>query len=159
MSGKYVGASTLILKKYPLTIHTHSICHRLNLCLANSCTLQIVNNMIGTLQKAILFFDNSAKRTAKLKEIVKEVIGEKHSELKTDSMHRFREVFEPVIKTFDIIKTNAGKTWNHDSCVDAQGLYHACSNFEFIITLVIVGSIFARCRDATGQGKRSHESL
>ena len=40
--------------------------------------------MIGTLQKAILFFDNSAKRTAKLKEIVKEVLGEKHSELKCD---------------------------------------------------------------------------
>ena len=122
MSRKYVGASTLILKKYPLTIYTHCICHRLNLCLANSCTLQIVRNMIGTLQKAILFFDNSAKCTAKLKEIVKEVLGENHSELKLimlcltrwiekiDSMHRFREVFEPVIKTFDIIRTNAGKT-------------------------------------------------
>ena len=45
---------------------------------------------------------------------MKEVLGEKHSELKLimlcltrwiekiDSMHRFREVFEPVIKTFDI---------------------------------------------------------
>ena len=117
MSGKYVGVSTLILKKYPLTIYTvHCICHRLNLCLANSCTLQIFKNMIGTLQKAILYFDNSAKRIAKPIEIVKKVLSEKHSELnmimlcltrwieKIDSMHRFHEVLSLSLKHLTLLR-------------------------------------------------------
>ena len=161
MSGKYIGASTLIKLKYPMAIYIHCVSHRLNLCLSSSCEMQLVRNMVGTLQKAILFFDNSAKRTEKLKAVVKETLGEDHPEInlimlcltrwieKIDSMHRFREVFPAVIKTFEIIKKNADKSWNHDTCVDGQGLFHACTHFEFIMILVIVERVFALCRDAT----------
>ena len=115
MSGKYIGASTIIKEKYILAIYIHCVSHRLNLCLSKSCEMQLVRNMVGTLQKAILFFENSAKRTEKLKVVVKETLGTDHPEMnlimlcltrwieKIDSMHRFREVFPAVIKTYNIV--------------------------------------------------------
>ena len=68
---------------------------------------------------------------------------------KIDSMHRFREAFSAVMKTYDTIQMNLEKNWNSPTCVDAQGLYRACGNFEFIMMLVIVERVFAVTRDAT----------
>ena len=62
MSGKYIGASTRIKLLFPLAIYIHCFCQCLNLCLSKSCEMQLVLNMIGTLEKAILFFENSQKR-------------------------------------------------------------------------------------------------
>ena len=59
-----------------------------------------------------------------------------------DSIHRFREVFPVILKTYEIIKTNIDESWNHDTCMDVQGLFHACTNFEFVM-LVIVERVFA----------------
>ena len=161
MSGKYIGASTLIKIQFPLAIYTHCCSHRLNLCLSTSCQMQLVRNMLGTLEKAILFFENSQKRLNQLKKDVKEVLGDNHPEInlimlcltrwieKIDSMHRFREAFSAVMKTYDTIQLNSDKNWNSASCVDAQGLYRACGNFEFIMVLVIVERVFSVTRDAT----------
>ena len=64
-------------------------------------------------------------------------------------MHHFRQMLPSIIKTFEVLKTNISRTWNNNSCIDAQGLLQACSNFEFIVTLVIVESIFTYCREVT----------
>ena len=61
----------------------------------------------------------------------------------------FEEIFEPTMKALETIKLNENKSWNHDSCKDASGLFAACSSFEFIIALVIVRNCLAYTRGAT----------
>ena len=74
MAGRYVGASTLIQRQFPKAVYVHCMNHRLNLCVANSCTLPLVRNMMGTVRKLSEFFTNSPKRQHHLVEKVKELL-------------------------------------------------------------------------------------
>ena len=50
MAGRYVGASTLIQHQFPKAIYVHCMNHRLNLCVADTCSLAMVQNMMGTVR-------------------------------------------------------------------------------------------------------------
>ena len=76
MAEKYVGAPTLIQRQFKNAIYIHCMNHRLNLCVANTCSQQLVKNMMTTIRKLSEFFNNSPKRqnclSAKIPEIVPE---------------------------------------------------------------------------------------
>ena len=76
MAGRYVGASTLIQH----AIYVHCMNHRLNLCVADTCSLAMVQDMMGTVRKLSEFFRNSPKRQYHLVVKIKELL--------TDSNHR-----------------------------------------------------------------------
>ena len=80
MAGRYVGASTLIQHQFPKAIYVHCMNHRLNLCVADTCSLAMVQDMMGTVRKLSEFFRNSPKRQNHLVVKIKELL--------TDSNHR-----------------------------------------------------------------------
>ena len=59
--------------------------------------------------------------------------------------------------TFEQISTD--RSWNDQSRTDAAGLFTACSNFQFIITLVIVDQVLAYTYSATSKLQSSHMDM
>lgn len=80
MAGRYVGALTLIQHQFPKAIYVHCMNHRLNLCVADTCSLAMVQDIMGTVRKLSEFFRNSPKRQNHLVVKIKELL--------TDSNHR-----------------------------------------------------------------------
>ena len=80
MAVRYVGASTLIQHQFPKAINVHCMNHRFNLCVADTCSLAMVQDMMGTVRKLSEFFRNSPKRQNHLVVKIKELL--------TDSNHR-----------------------------------------------------------------------
>ena len=62
MSGRLNGASSLIRGEHEKAIYVHCMSHRLNLCVADTCSLQLVRNMMNVVRKLSEFFSNSPKR-------------------------------------------------------------------------------------------------
>ena len=50
MAGKCAGAAARIRSEYPLPIYMHCTSHKLNLCVASSCSVQLVKNMMDTVR-------------------------------------------------------------------------------------------------------------
>ena len=55
MSGKFRGCAALISQSCPKAVYVHCYSHVLNLCIAKACDLQVVRNVIGTLNQVCLF--------------------------------------------------------------------------------------------------------
>ncbi len=62
IAGKYNGAARLFQNEYPLAAFVHCASHRFNLCVANSCFMQMVRNMMNVVKEVSDFFNNSPKR-------------------------------------------------------------------------------------------------
>ena len=62
MSGRFNGASSLIRAEHDKAIYVHCMNHRLNLCVADTCQLPLVRNMMDIVRKLSEFFDNYLKR-------------------------------------------------------------------------------------------------
>lgn len=69
MSGKFWGCAALISQSCPGVVYVHCYSHVLNLCIAKACDLQVVRNVIGTLNQVCLFFYTSPKRQALLEQV------------------------------------------------------------------------------------------
>ena len=87
MAGKCAGAAAWIREEYNFAICTHCTSHQLNLCVAASCKLQLIKNMMKNVRIISDFFNNSPKRQQFLDEMVVE---------------HFRN---PVIKLHDVCRT------------------------------------------------------
>ena len=61
MAGKYVGVSTIIQRLFNKAVYVHCMNDHLNLCVAKTCSIQMVQNMMTTVRKLSEFFSNSAK--------------------------------------------------------------------------------------------------
>ena len=51
MAGRLNGASTLIRAEHEKALYVHSMNHRLNLCVANTCGIPLVRNMMDVVKK------------------------------------------------------------------------------------------------------------
>ena len=49
----------LSLNKIPSAVYVHCAAHRLNLCVVAACKIQVIKNMMSTIQRASQFFSNS----------------------------------------------------------------------------------------------------
>ena len=159
MAGKCSGAAARISEENKLAIYTHCASHKLNLCVAASCSLQSVKNMMDHVRIISDFFNNSPKRQQLLESMIKEHSPqEAHQKLinvcrtrwieRIDGMNRLVEMFTPVAESLFTIRDNADRGW--DSCASAAyGLASVCCDFSFICTLVIVKHCLAYTRPAT----------
>ena len=69
MAGKRKGVSSIVLlQKYPLATYIHCCSHILNLSIASSCSVVLVDNMMGTVSELSVFFEHG-KRQDKLEEV------------------------------------------------------------------------------------------
>jgi hypothetical protein len=62
MSGAVNGASSKINSKYPKALYFHCASHKLNLCIARSCQLTSIANMMDVITCLASFFNYSPKR-------------------------------------------------------------------------------------------------
>lgn len=140
--------------------------HRLNLCVADTCSLTMVQNMMGTVRKLSEFFSNSPKRQHHLVDKIKELLPNSNHRIlidvcrtrwiaRIDGLDRIVELLVPVLSTLEDVQLNMDKngvvragTWNPKSREDARSLLSAV-NFGFIVTLVIVKYILNLTRPAT----------
>ena len=164
MSGRLNGASSLIRAEHDKAIYVHCMNHRLNLCVADTCQLPLVRNMMDVVRKLSEFFDNSPKRQQHLISKIRVLMpAANHFVLvnmcrtrwieRIDGMDRIVELLHLVVATLEDISMNRnspgdGSNWNQNSRNDAQALINAIT-FSFIITVVIVRHILDLTRPLT----------
>ena len=76
MAGKLSGVAARILRQYDKAVNVHCGSHILNLCVASSCKIEVICNMMDNVHSVSDFFNNSPKRTLVLKEKIKEICPE-----------------------------------------------------------------------------------
>ena len=69
MQSQKKGAASYISKESPSAIVTHCCSHNLNLSLATSCKIPIIDNIMETYKAVIIFFNTSPKREGLLEHI------------------------------------------------------------------------------------------
>ena len=163
MSGRLNGASSLIRAEHDKAIYVHCMNHRLNLCVADTCQLPLVRNMMDVVRKISEFFDNSPKRQQHLISKIRLLMpAANHFVLvnvcrtrwieRIDGMDRIVELLHPVVATLEDISMNRNApsdgNWNQNSRNDAKALINAIT-FSFIITVVIVRHILDLTRPLT----------
>ena len=151
MAGRYVGASTLIQHQFPKAInYVHCMNHRLNLCVADTCSLAMVQNMMGTVRKLSEFFSNSPKRQSHLVDKIKELLPNSNHRIlidvcrtqwiaRIDGLDRIVELLVPVLSTLEDVQLNMGKngvvragTWNPKTVGMMHGLYSMLSLLDLL---------------------------
>ena len=65
MTGRVRGTSRYITQQHPFAVYVHCFSHTLNVAIANSCTIPLVRNMMGSVSEFI-----HGKRQDKLDEVI-----------------------------------------------------------------------------------------
>ena len=130
MSGRLNGASSLIRAEHDKAIYVYCMNHRLNLCVADTCQLPLVRNMMYVVRKLSEFFDNFPKRQQHLISKIRVLMpAANHFVCRTrwieriDGMDRIVELLHPVVATLEDISMNRNApghgNWNQNSRNDA----------------------------------------
>ena len=145
MSGAVNGASSKIISKYPKALYFHCASHKLNLCIARSCQLTSIANMMNVITCLANFFNYSPKRQKCLESHVMN-LSDETAKSKLLPLCRTRWVerlnaFEvtldlslAVTEAFTDMVDNANKQWNRDTVTQASALLKRF-DFEFFINL------------------------
>ena len=152
MAGKYRVTAARIERDCPKAVYVYCASHRLNLAVCNSCDLPLVGDMMGTVKRVSDYFNNSPKRQSCLETQIKQVLpNSEHTKLidvfrtgwmkRIGRLDRMQQLYEPVVLAREVIKDNEDKSWNSDSSSEASTLFDACSNFKFLMALVVCRNI------------------
>lgn len=120
MAGRYVGEPTLTQNQFLKAIYVYCMNHRLNLCVADTCSLTMVQNMMRTFRKLSEFFSNSPKRQHHLVDMVKEVLPNSNHNIlidvcrtrwiaRIDGLDRIVEFLVPVLSTLEDVQLKMDK--------------------------------------------------
>ena len=140
MGGRYVGASTLTKRQFTKAVYVPCTNNRLNLCVANTCSLPMVRNVMRTARKLTEILCNSPKSQHHLPEKIKELLpNSNHISLidvcrtrrtvRLDGLDRVAQLIHPVLailKDYQVIinKSEDGVVgagnWNMKSGDDTQ---------------------------------------
>ena len=122
MARKCKGAAARISKDHTLAIYTHCASHRLNLCVAASCQLQSVKNMMNSVRVISDFFNNSPKKQLLLENMIKEHLPEaSHNNLidvcrtrwvlRLGRLQRFQDFFFAITESLLFMRDNVDGEW------------------------------------------------
>ena len=160
VSGHLSGLSAHLLTVNQKAIYVHCNSHRLNLCVAKSCSVTLVRNVMNKVKSLSYFFNSSQKRQQLLQNNIAEYCpATTKSKLKDvcrtrwveriDGMEVFEEVFVPLYVTLDDMSVNLNKICNHDTASQALSFFNDISNFEFIVSLVITRNVLSLTHSVT----------
>jgi hypothetical protein len=149
MAGKLSGVAARIQCRFEKAIYVHCGSHVLNLCVASSCSLPIIRDMMDNVRSVSDFFNSSPKRTLVLQERIKELFpDERHQKLinvcktrwvaRIDGLQIFIQCYSAVTDSLDLIAKD--KSYNQDVRYRASGMKIAIEKFSFIVALVVVES-------------------
>lgn len=158
MSGIFRGCSAFVSESCPKAVYVHCHSHVLNLCIAKACNLQLVRNVIGTLNQVCLFFNNSPKRQSLLEHVIGETA--QPSRRKTlvdqcrtrwvarhDSFNVFDKLYTSIVEAFEEILSQCNhQNWNNDTVTAASSLKAAITQWQFLITFVIAKKGLEYCK-------------
>ena len=147
MSGQKAGVAKVFNDENPFALFVHCFAHRLNLVVADACKLIVIKNMMDTVRCVSEFFEYP-KRAELLREyIIKYTPENLHETLldvcktrwiaRIDGLERFEDMYEVIMMTLQTIRDNMGGHWNDDSRNLASSLFNACSEFSFLLALVV----------------------
>ena len=130
-------------------MYVHCYSHVLNLCIAKACDLQVIQNVIGSLNQVCLFFNNSPKRQALLKQMIGQIpessareklVDQCHTRwvARHDSFNVFCKLYTVVVIAFeDILSQSNHHNWNNDTVTAANSLKVAITQRQFLIAFVV----------------------
>ncbi|KXJ14854.1 52 kDa repressor of the inhibitor of the protein kinase [Exaiptasia diaphana] len=148
------GTQAFIKEKSSKAVFTHCNAHCLNLVIVHSCEIQMIRNMIGTLNEICLFFKYSPKRNLLLQAVINNVRPEtRRSNLislcKTRWVERheafevFYSLYKAVVKTVEVITNErlyaedyGTWQWDQETRTKANGFLTAITQFQFIVTMI-----------------------
>ena len=155
MSSARVGVQGRLCGLNPLALYTHCCSHILNLVIVKACSIPMIRNMAGTITETAYFFQNSAKR----QRMVEKVIDRTETDTDKKKLHdlcrtrwverheayeNFFSLYECIVNTMDAMlnerqhEADYGSwSWDRETLTKANGLIHALTNFEFIVSLVV----------------------
>ena len=162
MAGKCNGAATRIQQEHPKALYAHCKSHLLNLCVASSCTLPLVRNMMSHVRVVSQFFNAQPKRFALLTKMIPDLVpNADHTHLidvcrtlwiaRLDGIDVFMEIIVAVVASLEAAQNNDDGSWNNDSIKDGNSLFHATVSFESLICLVTVCQMLQETRPLTKQ--------
>lgn len=158
MAGHTRGVAARISAMHPKALYTHCASHRLNLCIAKSCSIREVSNMMDVVDSISRFFNNSPKRQLELEKWIMEVLPseEKRRKIKMlcrtqwverhDAYEVFTDLFLVIVSCLEAIAHPPSADWNRDTRSEAQSFLLAVSQFSFVVTLVVTQTILAFTR-------------
>ena len=149
MAGKYSGVATRRIQRiYEKAAYVHCNSHVLNLCIASSCQIEIIRDMMDSVRTVSNFFNDSPKRTLVLKDKINEIVPTASRQkllnvcrtrwiARIDGLKIFRNCYAAILAALDAI--NKDKASNDaDVCQRAGGMRKAVKKFEFIVCLALV---------------------
>ena len=159
MAGKTKGAAARIMQQNSLALYTHRASHKLNLCVASSCKVQSVKNMMENVRVISDFFNNSPKRQQLLEAMLKEHLPDSRQSTlidvyctrwvqRIDGLSRFCEMHFSITEALSATRDNTNGEWS-SSAAAVSSLASVCSDFNFIVPLVIVANCLAYVKPAT----------
>jgi len=157
MSAQARGVQGLIAQKNPKALYVHCNSHVLNLVIVKACSLPSVRNMAGTITEISQFFNYSPKRQrclekvisadqpdsqrTKIRDLCRTRWVERHEAYET-----FALLLPSIVKTFEVIldeqqhkqySTETPWNWDRETLQKANGFYHTCCSFQFLIALIV----------------------
>jgi hypothetical protein len=149
MAGKLSGVAARIQKEHKKAIYVHCGSHVLNLCIAASCKLQCVRNMMDNVRCISDFFNNSPKQVIMLERKIKELIPTAGQQkllnvcrtrwvARINGLTIFQECYIAIISALQEISLD--KSYEQDVRYRAAGMKTAIENFGFVVSLVVVTS-------------------
>ena len=153
MAGVTKGAAQIIRSTYPKAFYFHCASHKLNLCIAHSCKLSSVTNMMDAITCLPNFLNYSPRRQKSLESHVMNYPDSVKTKLvplcrtwwveRLDALDVTLDLSEAVVETFIDMAQNVDKQWNTDTVAQASALLKRI-DFEFLINLVINHTNFFR---------------
>ena len=171
MVGRYNGAAALIKDEYPKALYVHCASHR---CVTSSYKIITIKNMMCNINAVSNFFNNSSKHSDYLKTNIVQIFPkEKHAKIIDPcrtrwierlvvALNRFQELHEAILVSSENIYKNIGggdSRWNEDSKKNASALLNTCSDFGFIITLVIAQNVLLYTHATTAKLQTSEGDI
>lgn len=146
MGGVCSGAAKLLQTRYPKALYFHCASHKLNLCVAQSCKLSSVANVMNQVNSLAKFFNLSPKRQKCLEDYVGQYCNSSKSKLlplcqtrwveRINALEVALDLLEAVVNVFINICENSNE-WSRETVNLASSLLKSI-DFEFVVNLVIL---------------------
>ena len=174
MQSEKSGTASWMLRESNKAITTHCCSHNLNLSLASTCKLPVVDKVLEKYKSLQIYFNSSPKREKLLEDVVSlniEMNGSKWNILlgmfktrwceRDVSYERFYLTMPYIIEALEVMNgmhadinqldKMYSKGWSTKDKQEASSYLHALSNFNFIIGLI---SLYRLMHPFTGITKK-----
>ena len=153
VSGVVNDLSALILKENEKVLYTHCANHRLTLAISTSCKITSIRILMNIIKEITYFFNFSLIRSEHLQRIIK---NGSQSKAKTklcdvcrtgwvsriDGLDVLEDILIYIGQTFEYFYLRPDSDVNRDIVAKAQVLLNHVTNFNFIVTLVVIRKVF-----------------